>query len=75
MGRRTLLDIADALEKALGKPIARRHVPARTGDVRRSLADIGPAEQKLGYRVLVGFEEGLARTWESFRKRYAAAAR
>ena len=69
----TLVDIADALEKALGRPLVREHVESRAGDVRKSLADIGPAAERLGYRVLVGFEEGLARTWESFRKRYGAA--
>ncbi len=70
-GSYTLVDIANALEKALGKPIERRHVQSRVGDVRASLADVAPAEKALGYRVLVPFEEGLARTWESFRGRYA----
>lgn len=68
----TLVDIADALEKALGRPVERNHIGSRVGDVRASLADIAPAEKVLGYRVLVPFEEGLARTWESFRKRYVA---
>jgi nucleoside-diphosphate-sugar epimerase len=70
-GSYTLNDIADALEKALGRPIARNHVESRVGDVRASLADIAPAEKALGYRVLVSFEEGLARTWESFRRRFS----
>jgi len=69
----TLIDIVVALEKALGRPLPRRHVESRLGDVRASLADIAPAEERLGYRVLVGFEEGLARTWESFRRRHVAA--
>ena len=68
----TLVDIADALERALGRPLVRQHIDSRAGDVRKSLADIGPAEERLGYRVLVGFDEGLARTWESFRQRYSA---
>lgn len=67
----TLVDIADALERAIGRPLVRQHVESRAGDVRKSLADIGPAGQRLGYRVLVGFDEGLARTWESFRRRYS----
>lgn len=71
-GSCTLLDIADALERALGKPLERRHVEGRVGDVRASLADIAPAEERLGYRVLVGFDEGLARTWKSFQARYGA---
>jgi len=69
----TLVDIADALERAIGRPLVRQHVESRAGDVRKSLADIGPASEGLGYRVLVGFDEGLARTWESFRKRYAGS--
>jgi UDP-glucose 4-epimerase len=72
-GSYTLVDIADALSRALGRPLVRQHVESRAGDVRLSLADIAPAEEKLGYRVLVDFDEGLARTWESFRKRYAGA--
>lgn len=70
----SLLDIADALAAASGHPLERRHVDARAGDVRKSLADIEPAMQKLGYRVLVEFEEGLARTWEVFRERFGPAA-
>ncbi|MFN2376515.1 MAG: NAD-dependent epimerase/dehydratase family protein [Candidatus Binatia bacterium] len=72
-GSYSLLDIARALEASTGRPLERHHVPARAGDVRRSLADIAPAEERLGYKVLVSFEEGLARTWESFRRRYAEA--
>lgn len=66
----SLLDIADALGRALGRTLERKHTDARAGDVRQSLADIAPAERQLGYRVLVDFDEGLARTWESFRRRY-----
>jgi len=72
-GSYTLVDIVDALERVIGRPIERRHVETRIGDVRASLADIEPAGRRLGYRVLVGLDEGLARTWESFRRRYAAA--
>lgn len=67
----TLVEIADALERALGKPLERRHVETRAGDVRQSLADIAPAIERLGYRVLVDFDEGLARTWDNFRRQFA----
>jgi len=70
----TLLDIAGALEKAVGHPLARQHTPARAGDVRKSQADIEPAAAALGYRVLVGFEEGLAQTWQAFCRRFGTAA-
>jgi len=45
--------------------------PARTGDVRDSLADISAAREAFGYEPLVGFEEGLRRTVEWYRERYA----
>ncbi len=64
--RYTLLDIADALSAASGRPLARDHRPARAGDVRHSQADIGAAGRDLGYRVEVGFRDGLARTWQAF---------
>jgi UDP-glucose 4-epimerase len=41
--------------------------PARTGDVRDSLADIGKAEERMGYRPLVDFREGLRRTVDWYR--------
>lgn len=70
----SLLDIVEALEKAAGKPLERRHVAARAGDVRQSLADIAPAASRMGYRVLVGFADGLERTWRSFCDRHGAVA-
>ncbi len=71
-GSYTLIEIVEALERALGRPLERRHLESRTGDVKKSLADIGPAIERLGYRVLVGFDDGLSRTWDSFRQRHAA---
>ena len=41
--------------------------PARTGDVRNSLADISKAGERLGYKPLVDFREGLRRTVEWYR--------
>lgn len=37
--RRTVLELADTLETVLGRPLDRRHVPPRAGDVRHSQAD------------------------------------
>jgi nucleoside-diphosphate-sugar epimerase len=42
------------------------YAPPRTGDVRDSQADITRARETLGYNPMVGFEEGLRRTWEWF---------
>jgi nucleoside-diphosphate-sugar epimerase len=41
--------------------------PARAGDIRDSLADIGLATELLGYKPAVDFREGLRRTVEWYR--------
>jgi UDP-glucose 4-epimerase len=48
-----------------GKPV---YADPRAGDIRDSLADIHRAEQLLGYRPIVNFEEGLKRTVEWYRQ-------
>jgi nucleoside-diphosphate-sugar epimerase len=60
--RLSVLDIATSLEAILGRPLARRHAPARPGDVRDTLADISRARQRLAYEPRVDFAEGLKRT-------------
>lgn len=50
-----------------------RYEPARTGDVRHSLADLTRARELLGYAPIVAIEEGLAQTLEWYRSVYAAA--
>lgn len=47
--------------------------PARAGDIRDSLADIGLAEQLLGYKPQIDFREGLRRTVEWYRAGERAA--
>ncbi len=51
-----------------GAPEPRRE-PARPGDLRRSLLDVGKAERLLGWKPRVALSEGLARTGEFFRSR------
>ncbi len=65
--RVSLLEIAGQLEALLGRTVERRHTPPRPGDVRHTLADVAKAERLLGYRPLVGFEEGFRRTFEYFK--------
>lgn len=48
--------------------------PARTGDVRDSLADISEAREAFGYEPVIGFEEGLRRTVAWYREQYAVSA-
>ncbi len=66
--RYTLLDLIGILNGLLGASIAPHCVEGRAGDVRHSLADVSLAQEHLGYRVEVGFEEGLRRTLEWFRQ-------
>lgn len=64
--RTSLLEIIALLERWIGRPLRRRHTPARVGDVPHTLADIGAAKRDLGYEPLVAFEPGLRRTFEYF---------
>lgn len=66
-GRYTLLELLSKLKQIIGTDIDPLHEPARAGDVRDSQASIEAAERGLGYRVSVGFEEGLRRTVEWYR--------
>jgi nucleoside-diphosphate-sugar epimerase len=52
----------------LGVPVQADYREARAGDVKHSLADIRLAERLLGYRPVVRFQEGLARTIEALRE-------
>ena len=66
--RVSLLDIVARLEALLGHAVERRHTPLRAGDVPHTLADIERAGKLLGYTPLVGFDEGLRRTFDHFRR-------
>jgi len=58
--RTTLLDLASAIERVVGRTVERRFADARAGDIRESVADVGRARAELGYAPAVGVEEGLA---------------
>ena len=59
--------VAETIGEILGKPVRKRHLPPRAGDIRDSWADLGKAERLLGYRPQIGLEEGLRRTVEFLR--------
>jgi nucleoside-diphosphate-sugar epimerase len=62
-GRRISLNqIVGLLNGMLGLELSSYYEPARTGDIKHSLADISMARKKLNYRPEVSFEEGLQRT-------------
>src|SRR5258708_3014793 len=58
----TLLELANALNKLLGKSIEPTFAPPRPCDVKHSRADISKAGRLLGYEPVVTFEDGLAKT-------------
>jgi UDP-glucose 4-epimerase len=64
----SLLDLVDALNELLHTSISPTFAPARKGDVKRSRAAIGKAQELLGYQPIVSFADGLARTLEWFRE-------
>lgn len=66
-GRYTLLELLNQMKEFLGSDIEPIHESPRAGDVRDSQASIEAAQQGFGYRVSVGFEEGLRRTVEWYR--------
>jgi nucleoside-diphosphate-sugar epimerase len=69
-GRISLNHLFRMLRDTIGADgIEPEYAAARAGDVRDSQADITRAEKLLGYRPIVGFEEGLRRTVEWYRTR------
>ena len=69
-GRRTdLYQTFLILKKLIGYDGDVKYGPERAGDVKHSLADISRAEQFLGYKPKVDFEEGLSRTVAWYRSR------
>jgi len=58
----TLRDLIALLQDSLGMKLRVLYTPARSGDVRHTLADISHAERCLGYRPEVSFKEGIGRT-------------
>jgi UDP-glucose 4-epimerase len=58
----SLNDILGAIEKLLGRTVARRYAAARQFDVPVNILDISRARSLLGWHPRVAFAEGLART-------------
>jgi len=61
-GRISLNELFRTMREITGGTVEPSHVEARAGDVRDSQADIAKAARLLGYKPIVTFEEGLART-------------
>ena len=67
-GKISVNQLFNTLKKITGSSLQATYRQSRQGDVRESLADISKAEQVLGYKPVVGLEEGLKRTVEWFGK-------
>jgi nucleoside-diphosphate-sugar epimerase len=68
--RYTLNQTLQMLGQITGRSTNIKYAPPREGDILHSQADISAAREKLGYNPMVGFEEGLRRTWEWFCENY-----
>lgn len=66
-GRVSLNELFEALRRLTGSTLVPVYAGPRAGDVLHSQADISRAERLLGYRPLVGLEEGLKRTVDWYR--------
>jgi len=62
----TLLDLVREIERVSGCPLHVEHGSPRAGDIRHSLADIRLAASAIGYRPVVHFEDGIARTYGAY---------
>ena len=58
----TVNELATTIGRLLDKPVERRYLPARPGDLRDSWADVSEARDLLGWEARVGLEDGLRLT-------------
>jgi len=66
-GRISLNELFTTLRTIIGGTMEPEYLPERAGDVRDSQADIGKAQQILGYAPVITFQEGLRRTVDWYR--------
>ena len=57
--------VAETIGAIVGKPVQRRELPRRPGDLRDSWADLSKSQRILGYEPSVDLETGLRRTVEA----------
>ncbi len=63
----SILDIIREANKVLGLKLKPVYGPKRSGDVRKTYADISKMKNVLGVKRIVGFEEGLKKTIDWFK--------
>jgi UDP-glucose 4-epimerase len=64
---RSVLDLAEAVGRVLGRRPELRFEPARPGEIQRSALEVRKAERLLGWRPLMAFDDNLARLMDWFR--------
>ena len=64
----SLLDLLTAIGREVGRDMKPLFEPGRAGDVLYSRADISLAQRRLGYSVIVPFEEGVTRCVAAYRE-------
>ncbi len=69
----SLNQLCSLLQELTGYSGAPSYAPARSGDIKDSLADSSRARKAMEYETLVDFKEGLRRTVEWYRQEFAAA--
>jgi len=64
-GRETsVLELLELCRRVSGSALEAVHVPARLGELQRSVLDPGLATAQLGFAAMVGLEDGLQATWD-----------
>ena len=64
-GKLSINDLLKTICNLKGALFEPEYKPGREGDIRHSRADISAAQEQLGWKPVVGFEEGLRRLFES----------
>jgi UDP-glucose 4-epimerase len=64
----SVVALFERLRAVLGLSVLAEHGPAKSGEQRRSVLDVGLAKRVLGWAPRHDLDEGLARTVESFRQ-------
>jgi nucleoside-diphosphate-sugar epimerase len=72
--RISLNQLLASISEVSGVKLDPEYLPGRAGDVRDSLASIDAARALIGYEPKVLVAEGLKRTFEAFKARYATPA-
>jgi nucleoside-diphosphate-sugar epimerase len=73
-GRVSLNELFRTVRTLTGATVEPVYAEPRAGDVKDSQADIRKAQELLGYRPIVSFEEGLRRTLEWYQSSRVTAA-